>query len=197
MSLLVGDRLRFACYAASRTVTGVCRSPLEAVDRTTLTPLPGGQRLQQTPASAGDGQGVGVPLCEEGAAMRERILADGPAIGEAIGLATEEIAAACDLLRRLAVATRGHGSPPVPSCGRAASVSRRSGGRPGAGAAERGSGGETCAGRFALLAHVLVGVVAERSVWTHGGPHRDVIPFSGTGLEGGMYVAGPRNIHLR
>lgn len=59
------------------------------------------------------------------------------------------------------------------------------------------SGGETCAGRFALLAHVLVGVVAERSVWTHGGRHRDVIPSSGTGLERGMYVAGPRNIHLQ
>ncbi|WP_328623898.1 hypothetical protein OHA88_42650 [Streptomyces sp. NBC_00353] len=59
------------------------------------------------------------------------------------------------------------------------------------------TGGEACAGRFALLAHVLVGVVAERSVWTHGGRHRDVIPFSGTDLESGMYVAGPRNIHPR
>lgn len=50
---------------------------------------------------------------------------------------------------------------------------------------------------FALLAHVLVGVVAERSVRTHGGRHRDVIPFSDAGLESGMYVAGPRNIHLQ
>lgn len=44
VSLLVGDRLRFACYAASRTVTGVCRPPLEAVGLRTLAPLPGGQR---------------------------------------------------------------------------------------------------------------------------------------------------------
>lgn len=42
--LLVDDRLRFTCCAASRTVTGVCRPPLEAVGLTTLTPLPGGQR---------------------------------------------------------------------------------------------------------------------------------------------------------
>ncbi|WP_406340714.1 hypothetical protein [Streptomyces sp. NBC_01578] len=113
--------------------------------------------------------------------------ASSPAIGEAAGLATEEIAAACVLLRRLAVAARpaarsfvragGIGVPPVRWPSR--------------------SGGETCAGRFALLAHVLVGVVAERSVWTHGGRHRDVIPFSGTGLEREMYVAGPRNIHLQ
>ncbi|MCX5315692.1 hypothetical protein [Streptomyces sp. NBC_00154] len=44
LSLLVDDRLRFTCCAASRTVTGVYRPPLEAVDLTTLTPLPGGQR---------------------------------------------------------------------------------------------------------------------------------------------------------
>lgn len=44
------------------------------------------------------------------------------------------------------------------------------------------------------LAHVRVGVVAGRGVWTRGGRHRDVIPFSDTGLESGMYVAELQNI---
>ncbi|MGW1711492.1 hypothetical protein ACWCP8_40290 [Streptomyces sp. NPDC002206] len=51
--------------------------------------------------------------------------------------------------------------------------------------------------RDSPLAHVLVGVVAERGVWTHGGRHRDVVPVSDTELESGMYVAGPRNIRLQ
>ncbi len=120
--------------------------------------------------------------------------ASSPAIGEAIGLATEEIAAACVLLRRLAVAARGHGRRP---CLRAGGRHRCPAGPVAVRERAQRSGGEARAGRFALLAHVLVGVVAERSVRMHGGRHRDVIPFSGTDLEGGMYVAGPRNIHLQ
>lgn len=187
--LLVNDRLRFTCYAASRTMTGVCRPPLETGGLRTLAPLPGGQRPS---AHAGVGRRRagrrGAPLrggCRDARTHPRRPSARPPGSQPR---RSPPPASSC------AGSPSPPGPPPVPSCGRAASVSRRSGGRPGAGAVERG---ETCAGRFALLAHVLVGVVAERSVWTHGGRHRDVIPSSGTGLERGMYVAGPRNIHLQ
>lgn len=46
------------------------------------------------------------------------------------------------------------------------------------------------------LAHVLMGVVAERSVWRHGRRHCGVILFNDTELESGMYMAEPQNIHL-
>lgn len=62
-----------------------------------------------------------------------------PRPGEAVGLRAHNRG---DRRRLRAVAARGHGAPPVPSCGRAASVSRRSGGRPGAGASGRSGPGE-------------------------------------------------------
>lgn len=107
--LLVDDRLRFTCCAASRTVTGVCRPPARggrpddphaAARRPTAF-----SARRRRPATGGASRCPSVrrvPRCAN---------ASSPAIGEAIGLATEEIAAACVLLRRLAVAARGHGRP--------------------------------------------------------------------------------------
>lgn len=63
-----------------------------------------------------------------------------PRPGEAVGLRAHNRG---DRRRLRAVAARGHGAPPVPSCGRAASVSRRSGGRPGAGASGRSGPGRS------------------------------------------------------
>lgn len=131
--LLVNDRLRFTCYAASRTMTGVCRPPLETGGLRTLAPLPGGQRPS---AHAGVGRRRagrrGAPLrggCRDARTHPRRPSARPPGSQPR---RSPPPASSC------AGSPSPPGPPPVPSCGRAASVSRRSGGRPGAGAVERG-----------------------------------------------------------
>ncbi|WP_405772233.1 MarR family winged helix-turn-helix transcriptional regulator [Actinacidiphila glaucinigra] len=74
------------------------------LDYGTLTPLI--KRLEahgllERQRRADDERVVEVALTPEGTALRERIRTVPPAIGDAIGLTREEIAAAQDLLRRL------------------------------------------------------------------------------------------------
>lgn len=195
LSLLVDDRLRFTCYAASCTVTGVYRPPLEAVDPATLTPPPGGRRPQHTPATAGDGQVVEVLLPEQGAATRERTLADAPPSARPSGSQPRRSAppaTSCAdspsppgamVTARAFVRASGIGVPPV----RWPSGSGRSG--PGEKPVPDGSRDPRMCW-WALSRSAACGHSADATATS-------VIPFNGTGLESGMYVAEPRNIHLQ